>query len=97
MPLVEAAIQPPAAIGKAALVDLPDMRPIMCYENLIAAIVPRTQEVSMAKNKNRVQHKSADSSKTAQEQSKSAGEQMENTQAVGKTERKRQAKKFGHN
>lgn len=51
----------------------------------------------MAKNKNRVQHKSADSAKPAQEQSKSAGEQMENAQPVGKTERKRQAKKFGHN
>lgn len=52
----------------------------------------------MAKNKNRVQHnKSSDSTKSAQEHSKSAGEQMENAQAVGKTERKRQAKKFGHN
>lgn len=92
-----AAIQPHVAISKATLVDLPDMQPIMCYANLNTAIVPRTQEVSMAKNKNRVQHKSTDSSKTAQDQSKSAGEQMENTQAVGKTERKRHTKKFGHN
>ncbi|MBB1253920.1 hypothetical protein [Streptomyces alkaliterrae] len=53
----------------------------------------------MAKNKNRMRPKASDTGKAAPEQSTGAAEQMESTaSSVGsKTERKRQAKKFGHN
>lgn len=52
----------------------------------------------MAKNRNRTQHKPAESSKSAHEQRTSATEQVESAQESGsRMERKRQTKRFGHN